>query len=74
MFSSTCQKKNNTFEIVCYLLLCPTELQGQVNQMTSDLKEERVAGKRVRAQLQQLQDDHGELVAERDSLHKVCSL
>ena len=47
------------------------ELQGQVSQMTSDLKEERVAGKRVRAELQQLQDDHAELVAERDSLQKV---
>ena len=51
--------------------LVSTELQAQVNQMTSDLKEERVAGKRLRAELQQLQDDHAEVVAERDSLQKV---
>ena len=48
------------------------ELQVQVNQMTSDLKEERVSGKRVRGELRQLQEEHSELVTERETLQKVC--
>lgn len=49
------------------------EMQLQLSQMTSDLKEERVAGKRMKGEIQQLQDDLSEAAGERDSLKKVCT-
>lgn len=53
------------------VLFC-VEMQLQFSQVTSDLKEERVAGKRMKGEIQQLQDDLSEATAERDSLKKAC--
>lgn len=48
-----------------------SELQMQLSQLTSDLKEERVAGKRMKGEIQQLQDDLTEASTERDTLQKA---
>ena len=47
------------------------ELQSQVAELTSDLKEERLAGKRMKGEVQQLRDDLAETSAERDALQKA---
>ena len=43
----------------------------QLSQATSDLKDEHVAAKRMKGELQQLQDDLADTKAERDSLQKA---
>lgn len=58
--------------VVSTSVLC-VEMQLQLSQMTSDLKEERVAGKRMKGEIQQLQDDLSEATGERDSLKKACT-
>ena len=45
----------------------------QLSQTTSDLKDEHVAAKRMKGELQQLQDDLADTKAERDSLQKARS-
>ena len=57
---------------MCVCVCVCVELQAQVAQLTSDLKEERVSGKRARGELQQLREEHAELASERETLQKVC--
>lgn len=67
--------KHGSQALPLWSLICTTlssiEMQLQLSQMTSDLKEERVSGKRMKGDIQQLQDDLAEATTERDSLQRV---